>query len=243
VTISGVSYIGTLNVNGTWVVTSANATQFTFGLGGNYTFVYEGGGGAVLSVPSTGSTVITGIPSVLWNQTVAILADGGVQPQQVVSGTGTLTVPGTFNTVTFGFPYQGNVVPMRFEGGADVGTAQGKMKQGANLVLRLVDSLGGIVAQLSNIDALTQVYSNPLGLTSLSPALTESIRYNDTSTPLDTPPSIQSGDFPISTFPHSATSDQDERDFYVLVQQNDPVPMTVVGLFPNYNVQEPSGRG
>jgi len=243
VNISGVVSSGTLNVNGSWTVTSASATQFVFVLGGNYTFVYVSGGGAVLSVPSTGSTVITGIPAVLWNQTVAILADGGVQPQQVVSGTGTLTVPGTFSTVTFGFPYQGNIVPMRFEGGADVGTAQGKMKQGANLVLRLVDSLGGIVAQLSNIDALTQVYSNPLGLTSLSPALTESIRYNDTSTPLDTPPSIQSGDFPISTFPHSATSDQDERDFYVLVQQNDPVPMTVVGLFPNYNVQEPSGRG
>ena len=64
------------------------------------------------------------------------------------------------------------------------------------------------------------------------------IRYNETTTALDSPPPIQSGDFPVS-FAHSATSDQDARDFYILVQQNDPFPMTVVGLFPSYEVEEP----
>jgi hypothetical protein len=184
------------------------------------------------------TSTISGLPPVMWNQTVAIFADGGVQPQQVVSATGTLTLSKTFTTVTIGFPYQGNLVPMRPEGGARVGTAQGKKKAGAVLALRLVDALGGQVGQLSNQNYLTQLYQNPLGLTTLSVQNMEYIRYNDTTTPLDSPPPLQSGDFPVS-FPSSQTTDQDDRDFYILVQQNDPFPMTVAGLYPTYDVQDP----
>jgi hypothetical protein len=184
------------------------------------------------------TSTISGLPPVMYNQTVAILADGGVQPQQVVSATGTLVLSKTFTTVTIGFPFQGNLVPMRPEGGADVGTSQGKKKSGAILVLRLVDSLGGQVGQLSNQNFTTQLYQDPLGLTAQSVQNMEYIRYNDTTTALDSPPPIQSGDFPVS-FPSSQTTDQDDRDMYMLVQQNDPFPMTVAGLYPSYDVQEP----
>jgi hypothetical protein len=193
-----------------------------------------------VQTPALGATTttITGIPAVLWNQTVSILADGGVQPQAAVSGTGTLTLTGAFTTVTLGFPYQGNLVPMRPEGGADVGTAQGKKKQGANLVIRLVDSAGGQIARLSNQNYVTQAYQDPLGLKTLTAANFEAITYNYTNTPLDSPPPLQSGDFPVS-LPDSSTSDQDASDFYILVQTNVPLPMTVVGLFPSYKVEEP----
>jgi hypothetical protein len=173
----------------------------------------------------------------MWNQTVSILADGGVQPQAIVSGTGTLTLTGTFQVVTIGFPYQGNLVPMRIEGGADVGTAQGKMKQGANLVLRLIDTYGAQVSQLSNINPVTGQYQDPLGLTQLTANTPEPVVLNYTTTPLDAPPPIQSGDFPVS-FPANAQSDQDASDMYILIQQNLPLPMTVAGLFPSYQVQE-----
>jgi hypothetical protein len=169
--------------------------------------------------------------------TVSILADGGVQPQQVVPANGILTLQGAFTTVTVGLPYQGNLVPMRPEGGADIGTAQGKPKQGANLVVRLVDSLGGVVGQLSNQNPTTQLYQDPLGLTALTLQNSEDIRYNDTSTALDMPPPIQSGDYPID-FPMQQASDQDHSDFYIVVQQAAPLPMTVVGLFPSYKVEE-----
>lgn len=173
--------------------------------------------------------------------TVSILADGGVQPQQVVPPSGIIPLQapaGGFTTVTVGLPYQGNLVPMRPEGGADVGTAQGKKKQGANLVLRLIDSSGGTVGQLSNINPTTQQYQDPLGVTSLTPQYQEQIRYNDTTTALDSPPPIQSGDYPVS-FPLAQASDQDASDFYILVQQNEPLPMTIAGLFPSYEVEEP----
>jgi hypothetical protein len=236
--ISGIQYTGTFNPNiqGATVV-DASPTSFTIGqnkgLGG--TFNYLSGGMA--SVGTESGQTITGLPAVMWNQTVSILADGGVQPQQVVSGTGTITLEATFNVVTIGFPYQGNLVPMRPEGGADVGTAQGKLKQGANLVIRLVDTGGGQIGQLSNINPTTQLYQDPLGLQTLAPANMEPIQYNYTTTPLDSPPPLQSGDFPIS-FPMQQSSDQDARDMYILVQQSQPLPMTVIGLFPSYKVEE-----
>jgi hypothetical protein len=170
----------------------------------------------------TGSNITTVTASWLIGATVAILADGGVQPQQVVPNTGIIPLAGSFSTVTVGLPYQGNLCTIRPEGGAEVGTAQGKLKQGANLVLRLVDSAGGVMGQYTTTGAPILDY----------------IRYNDTATPLGTPPPILSGDFPVS-FPHNPVTDQDARDFMILVQQNDPLPMTVAGLFPSYEVSEP----
>lgn len=240
--ISGVQYTGSgtfnPNLQGAMVTAVNPGVSFTVqqnvGLGG--TFNYLGGG--AFSIGGASSQTINGLPPVMWNQTVNIFADGGKQPQQVVSATGSLTLPQTFNVVTIGFPYQGNLVPMRPEGGADVGTAQGKKKQGTNLVLRLVDALGGQVGHLSNINWQTQLYQDPLGLLTQSVQDFEAIRYNDTTTPLDSPPPIQSGDFPVS-FPLREASDQDASDFYMLIQQNDPLPMTVVGIFPSYKVEEP----
>jgi hypothetical protein len=244
--VSGINYTGTFNPNVQGaIITNANGSSFTIAQGpspiNGGTFAYLSGGSA--SVGSAGNPnplnqTISGLPPVMWNQTVSVFADGGVQPQQVVSATGSITLAQTFNVVTIGFPYQGNLVPMRPEGGADVGTAQGKLKQGAGLVIRVVDAAGGTISKLSNINPTTQTYQDPLGLTTLTPQYTEAIAYNQTTTPLDSPPPFQSGDFPVS-FPAADSSDQDQRDFYILVQQNSPTPMTVAGLFPSYKVEEP----
>lgn len=237
--VNGIQYTGNFNPNvqGS-LITAATATSFTVAdhvsfFGGS--FAYVSGGAA--SVGSQSGQTITGLPLVMWNQTVNILADGNVQPRGVVSATGTLTLAATFNVVTLGFPYQGNLVPMRPEGGADVGTAQGKKKQGTNLVIRLVDSGGGQIGQLSNINAITGLYQDPLGLTTQTVQDLEYITTNYPSTGLDLPPPLQSGDFPVS-FPMRQNSDQDHSDYYILCQQNAPLPMTVVGLFPSYQVQE-----
>ena len=181
------------------------------------------------------STTVAGLPAVTVGKTVAILADGGVQPTQVVPASGQISLSGAFTTVTIGFPYQGNLVPMRFEGGADTGTAQGKIKRGADLVVRVVDTGGPVVGQLSNL--VNGVYQDPLGQTSLSLQDSEFLMTNYTTNGLDMAPPLQSGDFPVS-FPSRANSPQDERDFYILVQQNVPLPCTVVGLFPSYKVEE-----
>lgn len=239
ITVAGVIYSGTFNPNGTWVVQSATSSEIIVATPGSLggSFAYISGGTVTVSAPSSGTTPITGLPAIMFNQTVAILADGAAQPQMVVSATGSLTLQGTFSVVTIGFPYQGNLVPMRPEGGADVGTAQGKKKQGANLVVRVVDTYGLIAGQLSNQNAQTQLYQDPLGLTSQSIANPENVVLNYTSTALDSPPPLQSGDFPLS-FPLQQSSDQDASDMYILLQQNLPLPATIVGLFPSYKVEE-----
>lgn len=235
--VNGVQYTGLFNPNVQGaIITAATPFSFTinqFALGDNFQYL----SGGLASAGANADQVINNLPPVMWNQTVNILADGSAQPQQVVSGTGSITLASTFNVVTIGFPYQGNLVPMRIEGGADVGTAQGKIKQGANLVLRLIDTYGATVSQLSDINPATGAYQNPLGLLTLTANNPEQVMLNYTTTELDVAPPIQSGDFPIS-FPAQAVSDQDASDFYILVQQNLPLPMTVAGLFPSYKVEE-----
>ena len=198
-------------------------------------------GGQLLTTTTPGqtTTTVTGL-QYLQGQTVATLADGGVQPQQVVPPSGTIVLTGAFSTITVGLPYQGNLVPMRPEGGADTGTSQGKKKSGSQLVLRVVDSFGLQIAQLSNQNPATQTYQNPLGQLTLSATNFEQVQYNYTTTPLNSPPPLQSGDFQIS-FPSADTSgsDQDATDLYILVQQNAPLPSTVCGIFPSYEVHEP----
>jgi hypothetical protein len=241
VLVSGIAYTGDTNPNGVWVLSSATPGSFVVRMynvvGFSHSFAYTSRGTAAAN-NATGSTTVNGLPAVMWNQTVSVLADGGVQPQQVVSSSGSITLPGTFNLVTVGFPYQGNLVPMRPEGGADVGTAQGKLKDGNQTVIRLVDSGGLQMGFLSNQNVQTQIYQDPLGLTTITPPALEYVQLNYTSTGLDAPPPIQSGDFPVSN-PSAQASDQDARDYFMLVQQNNPLPATVVGLYPNYQVQEP----
>jgi hypothetical protein len=230
VTVTGVNYTGPFNPNVTAVaILKCTSTTFTIS-GGSRSLTYISGGSVQVAGGNSGTTTITGLPPVLWNQTVAMLADGGVQPRQVVSGTGTVTLQGSFSNVIIGFPYQGNLVPMRPEGGADAGTAQGKRKKGSLTVLRVVDTGGGQYGMIT-------VQQNPQGQTTATAPTLDYIFLNQTTTGLDVPPPLFSGDVRLSTN-QQPLEDTDQSDFYILVQQNDPLPMTVCGLFPNYKVEE-----
>ena len=175
------------------------------------------------TVPGQTITTVTGL-QYLAGETVAIFADGGVLGQQVVPASGTIILQGAYSVVTVGLPYTGNLVPMRIDGGADVGTAQGKIKEGSVLVLRLIDAGGGQYGQFVQPPAVPQLYD---------------IFENDTTTQLDSPPPIFSGDKVLTFGKNSQMSEQDMRDMYIWVQQTNPLPMTVAGFFPSYTVQEP----
>jgi hypothetical protein len=83
------------------------------------------------------------------------------------------------------------------------------------------------------------MYQNPLGLTSVNDnvAQWEPMQLNKTSTQLDGPPPIYSGDVHVQ-FPNQGATESDHTDFYPVVQQARPWPMTIVGLFPSYEVEE-----
>ena len=77
----------------------------------------------------------------LEGETVQILGDGAVLQEQVVTGGNVpLEVPAA--TVHVGEPLISRLKPMRFEAGATEGTAQGKIKRVAKLIVRVHRSAG-----------------------------------------------------------------------------------------------------
>lgn len=73
-------------------------------------------------------TVISGLTA-KEGETVSILADGAVQPNQVVSNTGTITLQQPAATVLVGYCYNSQAQLLRLEAGARNGTSLGKRRR------------------------------------------------------------------------------------------------------------------
>ena len=97
------------------------------------------------SVQQTGitGTSVTGL-SWLIGETVGVLMDGIYQGTFTVNGSGDITLAnaGNNSTLQVGLPYTSTLTTMDLEGGADVGTAQGKLKRPNSLVARLKNAQG-----------------------------------------------------------------------------------------------------
>lgn len=91
-------------------------------------------------VNSPAANTVTG----LWHlegETVGIYADGAKLPTQVVTN-GTITLESAASIVTVGYWYVSDGQSMPLEGGAQDGSAQGKIKRIARVGFWLVDTLG-----------------------------------------------------------------------------------------------------
>lgn len=164
--------------------------------------------------------------SYLQGQTVSILCNGAVLPDQVVSPTGTVTI--TLNampaniTVNIGLKYQSVLVTERPEAGAMVGTSQGKTKRTSWAAVRFYNALGGFFG----IDGL---------LGADGKQLLEEFQYRTPAVPMDQPPPLYTGDYILSAPPSDYQSDNRIR-----IEQDQPLPMTVIGLYPKTFTYEPS---
>jgi hypothetical protein len=85
------------------------------------------------------ATVISGLTH-LAGETVSILADGGVEPQQVVSNTGTITLSAAASTVHIGLPYNSDAKGMPLAMEAVQGLGQGVLKNIGKANLRVYQS-------------------------------------------------------------------------------------------------------
>jgi len=94
-----------------------------------------------LSYSGPPATTISGLDH-LKGKTVSILADGIVVADQVVSGTGTITLVTAASKVHVGLPYTSKLQTMRIEAGSAEGTAQGKIKKIRKVAVRLLESSG-----------------------------------------------------------------------------------------------------
>jgi hypothetical protein len=148
----------------------------------------------------------------LKGKTVSILADGAVVPDQQVSQTGTVTLPGgaTAEKVHIGLPFTTIINPMRLDVDNIVGITQGQTKRISELNLRFLNTLGCKVGDtLAGVRALS---------------------FRDTAMPMDASPPLFTGD-------KQYEFDGDfDYDVPVFVVQDQPLPLTLLAIVIRYEV-------
>ena len=158
----------------------------------------------------TATSAVSGL-GYLEGQTVSILADGAAHPDRVVTG-GSIILQVSASVVQVGLPYTSKMKTTRIEAGAADGTSQGKTKRINKVVVRFVNTLGGEAGpDENNLD---------------------DIQFRTPSSRMDAPPPIFSGDKLIE-WPSGY-----DFDGYVMVQQAQPLPMTIVAVMPQLHTMD-----
>jgi len=150
------------------------------------------------------ATVISGL-SYLEGETVQIVGDGAAMPDQTVTG-GQITLNRAVSVAQVGLYETAVLVPMRIDAGANFGTSQGITKRVPKAVVRFVDTLGGWFG--------------------MDGQQLDEIQFRDPSVPMNQPPPIFSGDKPVDV------SSDYETDCRPRIEQRQPFPMTVCGIYP-----------
>jgi len=107
-----------------------------------------------VTVRGDGLTEIEGL-SHLEGHEVAILADGGVQPPQVVRG-GRVVLQYPSSVIQVGLPYRSLLTTVDFEAPLPDGTAVGRQKRVVKVHLRLLESAGGSLGDGSPRDSRSE---------------------------------------------------------------------------------------
>ena len=164
-----------------------------------------------LTYDGTSTTTITGLEH-LENESVTILADGATHPvKSVASGPvmtgGSLTLDRAATKAQIGLPYDSTLQTMRIEGrGSDEGTSQSRTKRINEVTLRLYKSVGVTVgSKLTNM---------------------ERIPFRSSADSMDTAVPAFTGDKQVEF------RGDFETDGYIYVQQTQPLPLTVLSIYP-----------
>jgi hypothetical protein len=158
-----------------------------------------------LTYSGAATSTVTGLDH-LEGETVSILADGSVRPNETVSS-GSITVDGPqFTKAAVGIAFNSDLETLRFEAGSADGTAQGKTKRISSATVRLYRTIGLLVGpDADNLDR------EP---------------FRDSSMAMDEPVALFTGDKEIP-FPKGWN-----KDGRVYIRQNQPLPMTVLAIIP-----------
>jgi len=144
--------------------------------------------------------------SYLAGQTVAILADGNVLPQQVVPSNGIITLPVPASKISIGLPFTSQLQTLNIEYQTDDGTAQGQLVNIPSAVIRVEASRGGKLS----IEPARRLYDWNLRSTEL----------------MGNPLALFTGDKKVDFGPSY------ERNGTVFIQQSDPLPLTILAIIP-----------
>lgn len=157
-----------------------------------------------LQYSGTPATSIGGLYHLV-GETVAILADGAVQPQQVVAADGTVTLDHSASKVSVGLPITADLETLPLQAEVEA------FGQGTN----------------KNINKLyVSIYQS--GSLFVGPSFTKLTETKwRTNEPYGSPPSLRTGTVPVTIKP------QWDNDAAVCIRVTDPLPLTVRGLIPD----------
>lgn len=156
------------------------------------------------------ATTISGLDH-LEGETVDVLTDGAVHPQETVAS-GAITLQLAASYVVVGEPAPCSLQTMRLEAGAADGTAQGKTKRVTRCAIRLVETVGGTAGP--DEDGQDQIL------------------FRDASMAMDEAIPPFSGDKQIA-WPSGY-----EVDAYLRYENDLPLPATVVAFMPQIVTQD-----
>ena len=157
-----------------------------------------------LAYNGSATTTISGLDH-LEGQTVSVLADGATHPDKVVSSGG-ITLERSSTKVKVGLGYTSLLQTMRIDAGGDNGTSQSKTKRIYEITARLYESIGiEIGPDLTNM---------------------ERIPFRSSANPMDSGVNVFTGDKDIEFRGNY------ETDGFIFVRQTQPLPLTVLSLYP-----------
>jgi hypothetical protein len=157
-----------------------------------------------LTYSGASATSISGLDH-LEGEVVSILANGATHPNKTVSS-GAITLDFAVTKAHIGLNYNSTLQTMRIEAGGTEGTAQGKIKRIHEVVLRLFRTVGVTVGS--------------------SETELDRIPFRSSAQAMSTAIPLFTGDKEIEFRGGFDT------DGFVVVQQNQPLPLTIIGIFP-----------
>lgn len=163
-----------------------------------------------LSYAGSATTTLSGLDH-LEGQTVQVLVNGAAHPDRVVDS-GTITLQEAATTASVGLGFDSVLRTMRLEAGARDGTSQGKTKRITKVVLRFLNTLGAKAgATVEDVDNIT---------------------FRRPSDPMGEAPALFTGD-KLLEWPNGY-----DFDGYIVVKQDQPLPMTLIAIMPQVVTQD-----
>jgi hypothetical protein len=157
-----------------------------------------------LAYDGSATLTISGLDH-LEGETVSILANGATHPNKTVSS-GSITLNRSSTKVKVGLPYTSLLQTMRLDAGSQNGTSQSKTKRIYEITVRLYESLGIEVGpDLNNM---------------------ERIPFRSSADPMDSSVGVFTGDKEVEFRGNY------ETDGFIFVRQDQPLPLTVLSLYP-----------
>ena len=157
-----------------------------------------------LAYDGSATTTISNLDH-LEGQVVSVLADGSAHPDRTVTN-GSITLARSSTKVKVGLPYTSILQTMRIDAGSQNGTSQAKTKRIYNITIRLYESIGVEVGpNLNNM---------------------ESIPFRSSAQLMNEPIPVFTGDKEVEFRGNY------ETDGHIFVRQTQPLPLTVLSLYP-----------